>query len=213
MRAELPRLPNDELVERLEMALGAAVDDAVADRLAVHYGELRRWNRVHGLVGRNEGDDFVERHYAESLLGAKELEGRSSLLDIGSGGGFPGLVLAAAHPALRTCLVESRGKKAAFLRATADRMGLSAICLDCRIERDLPAELPEQVDSLSLRAVKLPPPVWRSLASRYGSGVRALVWAGPTDPELPGVWQLLAERQLPSGGGRRLLVYESDRRA
>lgn len=193
--------------------MGHSVAPTLASRLAGHYDELRRWNRVHGLVGRNEGDGFVERHYAESLAALCDLEGRHRLLDIGSGGGFPGLVLAAARPDLDVCLVESRGKKAAFLRSAAERMGLDVTCLALRLERDLPAELPDQVDSLSLRAVKLPQPVWHSLASRYGPGVRALVWAGRTDPELPEVWQPLAARQLPSGGGRRLLAYESGTRA
>lgn len=209
MRADLPSLEPQKLLSRLERSLGTPVDAAVAARLSSHYAELRRWNRVHGLVGRNEAEDFVERHYAESLLGANYLDDRRRLLDIGSGGGFPGLVLAAARPDLDVWLVESRGKKAAFLRATAETMGLQATCLSCRVDRPLPAELPEQVDSISLRAVKLSLPVWQSLASRYGSGVSALVWAGPTDPELPEVWQLQHEQLLPSGGGRRLLVYES----
>ncbi|MEM6702631.1 MAG: RsmG family class I SAM-dependent methyltransferase [Acidobacteriota bacterium] len=209
MRNDLPDRSAQQLHESLARSLGTQPPLELSERLSVHYAELKRWNRVHGLVGRNESADFVERHYAESLIGADELEGRQRLLDIGSGGGFPGLVLAAARPNLDVWLVESRGKKAAFLRATAERMGLRARCLSCRIERALPAELPEEVDSLSLRAVKLPPPVWQSLASRYGSGVRALVWAGPSEPELPSVWRFQRERRLPSGGGRRLLVYES----
>lgn len=68
----------------------------------------------------------VEIHIADSLTGlaVPALRSAASIADLGSGGGFPGLVLAAALPAARVTLVESVGKKATFLRAAANQLGL-----------------------------------------------------------------------------------------
>ena len=200
MRGRLPDLSGRaEMVDRLRRSLGPEADlpADLVERLLVHYRSLRRWNPVHGLIGRNEGEHIVARHYAESLVALPWLNPADAILDIGSGGGFPGLILAAAG--MQAVLVESRAKKAAFLRATADAMGCSVTILEHRLGLPLSADLPETVDCVALRAVRLDTAVWEALAERYGPGLRALIWSGPSDPGLPMPWRCIGERSLPSG--------------
>ncbi|HUF78495.1 MAG TPA: RsmG family class I SAM-dependent methyltransferase, partial [Thermoanaerobaculia bacterium] len=69
--------------------------------LYAHYQELRRWSPALSLIGPAAAGDVVERHYGESLAGVPLLPaGARVLVDVGSGAGFPGFVLAAACPEL-----------------------------------------------------------------------------------------------------------------
>ncbi len=206
MSDTLPELSLADFRTRLGPALGgdAVLPSRVVARAHAHYEQLRRWNAVHGLVGRNEGPEIVERHYAEALAARSLFDGRTQVLDIGSGGGFPGLLLATLDQ--EVTLVESRGKKAAFLRTAASQMGVEVTVLAERLDVPLPASLPEHVDHITLRAVRLEPRVWQALAARYDRA-RALVWAGPTAPALPAPWAPVTDIALPSGGGRRIAVY------
>lgn len=86
--------------------------------LELYVDELRRWQRVKNLVGRSTLDDVWNRHVADSLQ-LLPLATGSVWVDLGSGAGFPGLILAIARPDLRVHLVESDGRKAAFLRHAA----------------------------------------------------------------------------------------------
>ncbi len=91
------------------------------DRLLIYCRELRKWNRQINLIARNTSDtEIVEKHFLDSLallpLIIRHSGPRASLLDIGTGAGFPGLVLAAAMPELQVTLMEPRQKRAVFLR-------------------------------------------------------------------------------------------------
>ncbi len=96
------------------------------------------WSSRHNLVARSTIDDRWDRHFRDSAqLFALIPAGARSLVDLGSGAGFPGLVLAAMGEArgLRVTLVESTGKKAAFLSAAIGAMGLgNARVVPARIE-------------------------------------------------------------------------------
>src|SRR6188474_645691 len=80
-------------------AAGHPVDAPVATALHAHYVELRRWAPRLALVGPAFARELFTRHYGESLAGLELLPpGPARLLDLGSGAGFPGFVLAAARP-------------------------------------------------------------------------------------------------------------------
>jgi 16S rRNA (guanine527-N7)-methyltransferase len=89
---------------------------AQLDQLEQHYDLMLRWNRTINLT-RIEGDEAVERHYAESLFLGKCLPaGPLRVADIGSGAGFPGIPVAILRPELNVALIESHQRKAVFLK-------------------------------------------------------------------------------------------------
>jgi len=125
------------------------------DRLDVLVHELRRWQRVKNLVGPATLDRVWTRHVADSLQLLDYAPDAETWLDLGSGAGFPGLVLAIAAPD-RTPnavvhLVESNSRKCAFLRHAARLTGASARVHEGRIEVEV-ARL-AGIDVVTARAV------------------------------------------------------------
>ncbi len=112
----------ERLTERLA-EVGLAVDPAAADALARFLGEIRRWNRVHNLTAITEPEEMLRRHVIESLALRPLLEG-NRVADVGSGAGIPGIPLAIVEPDRHFTLIESRGKRAAFLKHVQGLLGL-----------------------------------------------------------------------------------------
>lgn len=99
-------------------ALGLRLDETQLRRLAAFASLLRRWNAVHNLTAIR-GDETLTHHLLDSLAVAPQLAavrgGQPRVLDAGSGGGLPGVVLAIALPAASFTLVDAAQKKCAFL--------------------------------------------------------------------------------------------------
>jgi 16S rRNA (guanine527-N7)-methyltransferase len=119
-------------------------------RLKAYADLLADWNERHNLVAKSTLIDLWHRHFLDSA----QLEplippGTRTLADLGSGAGFPGLVLAAMRPEIAVTLHESTGKKCAFLAAAAESVGLTAGVENARIEA-LP---PNAFDVLTARAL------------------------------------------------------------
>jgi 16S rRNA (guanine527-N7)-methyltransferase len=120
--AELDPIFSEVLEHGLE-ELGLTLDVAARDAIAGHVRLLLAWNEHINLSGLRTAEQIARGHVLDALLAVgvlRDLTGdRPRLLDLGSGGGFPGLPLAIALPTGRTALVDSIGKKAAFLRVAA----------------------------------------------------------------------------------------------
>src|ERR1700734_2469554 len=97
-------------------------------QLEVYLGLLLRWNARTNLTAIREPEAMVTRHFGESLFAAQLISPRlkpgATLLDFGSGAGFPGLPIQLYRPDLRVTLAESQGKKASFLREAVRTLGL-----------------------------------------------------------------------------------------
>lgn len=209
---ELAELERAEFAGCLAAVSPVALEEGAVDALFVHYRELRRWNRSLSLIGPGTVAELFERHYGEALAGVPLVDAGWKLhVDIGSGGGFPGLVLAATVPGLRTVLVEARQRKWTFLQSVARKALLPCDCLNARVGTLLPPGFPDQIDLLTARAVKLPADTLESLASRLSANGRAMFWAGREPLTLPGDWVLEAEWPLPGSENRRILVFRSSR--
>ena len=121
-----------------EFAQAASVSRETLARLKAYVGLLEDWNARHNLVSASSLADVWHRHVWDSaqllpLIPAEAL----SLVDLGSGAGFPGLVLACLlreRPGFRTVLYESVGKKCKFLEAAAERMELAVEVRNARME-------------------------------------------------------------------------------
>jgi 16S rRNA (guanine527-N7)-methyltransferase len=178
--------------------------------LHAHYEELRRWSPRLALIGPGTAAEVLGRHFGESLAALPLLPALpvARLVDVGSGAGFPGLVLAAARPAWEVTLVEARERKWAFLQAAARRAELSCRVLNARVAPLLPAGLPEVYGVLTMRALRLPPATLAALAERIAPGGRMLFWAGQEAVALPAGWQVTAQLPLAGAHARRLVAAE-----
>ena len=206
MAAHLEELSKSCFLERLESSCCGPGSRDLVEPLHAHYEELRRWARRLALVGAGEAKTIVERHYVESLRALPLLDGASTVLDLGSGAGFPGWVLAAARPDLEFWLFESRGRKASFLRAASARAQVSCRVVDARVSRRHPvteAVPGATIDLVTVRGVRINRDTWEGLAPGLAVGARILRWEGAAavDP-----WpEAKAGRPLElDGRGRRI---------
>ena len=215
MGSPLPLIPRVDFERELQASAPQPLGGRTLEALWLHYEELRRWNPRLSLIGPGTAQEVVSRHYGEALAALPLLpsppageaaEGSLQLLDIGSGGGFPGLVLAAAAPAFRVTLVEPRQRKAAFLQTVIRKTALPCTCLNGRVSLPLPEALPRTLDVLTLRALKLPRDVLDALGARCRPGARAFLWRGADEPDLPTGWRQIQEVPLVGSRQRRILA-------
>ncbi|HUZ95938.1 MAG TPA: 16S rRNA (guanine(527)-N(7))-methyltransferase RsmG [Edaphobacter sp.] len=95
-------------------------------RLSAYLDLLLKWNARTNLTAIREPEEIVRRHFGESLFAARHLGAEvDTLLDLGSGAGFPGVPIALLRPEVRVTLAESQNKKAAFLREVVRTLGLT----------------------------------------------------------------------------------------
>ena len=117
-------------------------------------------------------------------------------------------MLAAARPDLKMTLVEARERKWAFLTSASRRASLPCQCLNVRVGAPLPAGLPERLDVVTARALKLGPEVLAALAGRLGADGRILLWVGEEDPELPPELSPSGSIKLAGSRTRRILQLQ-----
>lgn len=96
--------------------LGVQLPADAVRRFDIYLEELRLWSRIVRLVSRTESEVVIRKHIFDSLAISPLIPPCSRLIDLGSGAGFPGLVLAIAIPSLDVVLVEARRKKVSFLK-------------------------------------------------------------------------------------------------
>jgi 16S rRNA (guanine527-N7)-methyltransferase len=132
--------PHEQLsggVKAMELALTSEQQEKLLAYLAL----LAKWNTVHNLTAVREEAKMVSHHVLDSLAVLPYLND-GPLLDVGSGGGLPGIPLAIARPAMSVALLDSNQKKTAFLRQAAIELGLRNIeVVNQRVEDYAPAQL------------------------------------------------------------------------
>lgn len=120
--------------------LGLDLPPVARDRLLAYAALLYKWNRTYSLTALREQDKAVSHHLLDSLAALPYLSA-DTLLDVGSGGGMPGIPLAIARPDLRVTLIDSNSKKAAFLKQAAIELALPNISVHCgRVEQYHPQD-------------------------------------------------------------------------
>jgi len=151
----MPTLSETQIAELLGPYIEATAHESpIYGKLSQYLDLLVRWNARTNLTAIREPEEIVRRHFGESLFAAKHLASRLSpqatLLDFGSGAGFPGLPIQLWLPNLRVTLAESQGKKASFLREAVRTLGLKTEVWSSRVE-SMPVE--RQFEAVTLRAV------------------------------------------------------------
>jgi len=111
------------------------VQPGQADQFARHADALTEWNRKINLTAIESPMDMAVKHFLDSIVSSRYIKPHSSLLDVGSGAGFPGLPLKVMIPSLRVTLVDATRKKVSFLNHVIQRLRLSDIsALHSRVE-------------------------------------------------------------------------------
>lgn len=164
--------------ERLSLAAVLGVEAAAADRLSLYLALLASWNERTNLTGARTAAARIDLLLRPVAALAPRLA-PGTLLDIGSGNGSPGLVLAALRPDIQTTLLEPRMRRWAFLREAARAMGLA---VDVRRQRHDEYDGPP-ASTVTVRALRLPPD---EMAPLVAPGGRLIVFGAqpPTHPRL-----------------------------
>lgn len=110
--------------------LALPLDDAQADRLLRYVEQLQRWNRTYNLTAIRDAGQMLVQHVFDSLAVVNPLarvlapHANAVMMDVGSGGGLPGVVLAALQPGWQVTCVDAVDKKMSFVRQMSGALGL-----------------------------------------------------------------------------------------
>jgi 16S rRNA (guanine527-N7)-methyltransferase len=118
--------------------MGVSVTDAQAEKLLDYLDLLQKWNKAYNLTAVRERPAMLTQHLLDSLSIVPHLP-PGDLLDVGSGGGLPGIPLAILQPERSITLIDTVGKKVAFLKQAAMTLGLKNLqAVSARIESWVP---------------------------------------------------------------------------
>jgi 16S rRNA (guanine527-N7)-methyltransferase len=226
-----PEMAFDLLRGRLEQgaaALGLPLDAPQSDALLAYLALIERWNRVYNLTALRQPDEMLTHHVLDSLavvpallrhLESVGLMAGARVLDVGSGAGLPGVVLAIALPQLQVTCIDTVGKKASFIQQVASELGLRPLrSQHARVESwaGHPGESPFDVvtsrafssltDFVNLTRRHLAPPgVWLAMKGKRPSDEEQVL---PADLDVFHVEQL----QVPGLEAERCLLWMRLRR-
>lgn len=145
-------LSQSEIAEILYPFCGVC-SPSLLGNLSDYLDLLLKWNARTNLSAVREPREIVRRHFGESLFAATHLPIASTLLDLGSGAGFPGIPIQLRYPELQVTLAESQNKKASFLREVVRTLALATEVFADRVEK-MPVD--RRFDVVALRAVDQP---------------------------------------------------------
>jgi len=207
--------------ERAGLVAGARqlqvdLDDTAATALLRLLDELEHWNRAYNLTAITDRAQMLTHHVLDSLSVAPFVQG-STLADVGTGAGFPGLPLALIAPQRRCVLMDSNGKKQRFVAHAARVLGLANVeALQARVEAVRPTQ---PFDTVVARACAALPQLLAWVAPLCGPHTRVLAMKGRLpDSEMaavgpPWVIEQVRPLQVPGLNEERHLIIASCRLA
>ncbi len=172
---------------------------------------LHKWNEVYNLTAVRDPMQMVTHHLLDSLAAVPAFDGAKNVLDVGAGGGLPGIVLAIARPDMQVTLIDTVNKKTAFLTQVKVELGLANVTVVTgRVEQ---YEVEEKFDVITSRAfADLSDFVnWSGHLLAEGGQFIAMKGVAPPDEQarLPEQWKVTEVRALsvPWLGAERHLVF------
>jgi 16S rRNA (guanine527-N7)-methyltransferase len=191
--------------------LGLALEPAQLTQLLDYVALLAKWNAVYNLTSVRDPVQMVTHHLLDSLAAVPAFEHAASILDVGAGGGLPGIVLAIARPRMQVALIDTVHKKTAFLTQVKAELGLTNVTVHtARVEQ---LTVPHKFDVITSRAfADLSDFVnWSGhLLAEGGQFIALKGLAPPQERErLPAGWKVSETRrlQVPGLGAERHLVF------
>ena len=164
---------------------GIAFSAAQLGAFARYYTELTRWRRAMNLTGLERPEDVARDLFLDSAVALPLVEGASSLLDVGSGAGFPGLVLAILMPRSSFVLLDASAKRIEFLRHVVRMLGLDKVL-------PMRGRWPEEpvdgrFDFILSKAAFSDLNTWRGSQDRLTAKGSLLLWRGQAaEGDIPG---------------------------
>jgi 16S rRNA (guanine527-N7)-methyltransferase len=214
----MKNIDRDSLRPRLvdgARALDVPLSDAQTDKLLDYLALLLKWNTVYNLTAVRDPSQMVTQHLLDSLSAVPAFTGAHRVLDVGAGGGLPGIVLgiwaAETQPDMRITMIDTVHKKTAFLTQVKGELNLSNVEVQTgRVEQ---WKAPEAFDVITSRAfAELTDFVtWSAHLLADGGKFVALKGLMPEDEikKLPQGWKVSEVRalQVPELGAERHLVF------
>jgi 16S rRNA (guanine(527)-N(7))-methyltransferase RsmG len=204
--------PGDEFRAALEQALkdfqAEPLSDEQINQLVGHYTMMVEWNRHTNLTRITAPEAAARLHYAESIFGARFLGEARTVLDIGSGAGFPALPLAVASPHREVTALEANQKKTLFLHEAKDALQIANLKITRARVEDFQWRA---YDLLTSRALDRAEEVMQALLNEMGAQQRLMLYCAPDmvarlKTRLPASFQI-ERHQIPSAESRILAVF------
>jgi len=143
----------DLLIEGLQR-MDLALSDQVIDQLMTYLDLVEKWNRVYNLTAIREREEMIKLHFLDSLSILKHVQVKN-ILDVGSGAGFPGIVLAITKSELKVTVMDSVNKKTTFMQQVKSELSLTNLdVVNSRVEDYQPTTLFEAVTSRAFSNLK-----------------------------------------------------------
>jgi 16S rRNA (guanine527-N7)-methyltransferase len=130
--------------------LGYENNPLLIEKLEIYLATLKKWNKVYNLTAINEDTEIIVKHFLDSLSVNQYIQNSERILDVGTGAGFPGLILALFNPEKSFVLVDGVSKKISFLQEMIGKLNLkNVIAVHTKVEQYNEAE---QFDIIISRA-------------------------------------------------------------
>jgi 16S rRNA (guanine527-N7)-methyltransferase len=197
----------EEGIAAMRLDIDAARQEKLMDYLALMF----KWNAVYNLTSLRDPMQMVTHHLLDSLAAVPAFAHAHNVLDVGSGGGLPGIVLAIVRPDMKVSMIDTVHKKTAFLTQVKAELGLSNVTVyTARVEQ---LQVSDKFDVITSRAfADLSDFVnWSSHLLADGGRYIALKGVAPKEEQerLPAEWQVTGVEplQVPRLGAERHLVH------
>ena len=130
--------------------LGYENNPLLIEKLEIYLATLKKWNKVYNLTAINEDSEIIVKHFLDSLSVNQYIQNSGRILDVGTGAGFPGLILALFNPEKSFVLVDGVSKKISFLQEMIGKLNLkNVIAVHTKVEQ---YNVAEQFDIIISRA-------------------------------------------------------------
>ena len=174
---------NTEMIKNRLLKNGIPFPEELPEKLLVYFSLLKDWNTRMDLTAVTEDEETLDKHFTDSLTVLKTglIPEKTWLIDVGTGAGFPGMVLALARPDLRITLLDAQQKRLNFLKTVVDATGAQNVTvIHARAEDGArKPELREQFDIAVARALAPLNVLCEYLLPYVRLNGCALCWKGP----------------------------------
>jgi 16S rRNA (guanine527-N7)-methyltransferase len=200
-----------EVLKQGEAELGLNLSAAQQEQLLDYLALLNKWNSVYNLTSVRDPMQMMTLHLLDSLAAVPAFQGAQNVLDVGAGGGLPGVVLAISKPDMKLSMIDTVHKKTAFLTQVKAELGLANVTVYTKKVQEL--EVKQPFDVITSRAfADLSDFVnWSGHLLAEGGRFIALKGTAPQDERerLPEPWKVerLQALKVPGLEAERHLVF------